>query len=306
MPRNIDNQVFNSSGFDNKEWFLFLDTIIPSVTLNEFHDIRKIVHKRQSFWFFFAKVLFFKIIRMKVIHEIDSPQVITNKYPRLFENSFDINKIGQFRRLPNQKDSIVVFHIRQGELALSQFQSRYLPLTYFEKIAAEIMHVHENLRIDFKLLVPVEPGQNSLISINDPKIRKSMEIDPFNKRVIKVNDDYVRIENEKPTIKSTPILFGANWLEPREPWNDFVEMISSDILVMSKSSFSYLCALLNPNAIIIYTPFWHPPLKNWLVYRSDDTWLVEFRKELSQRIGTFVEKKVKDLIHVIIAIDLIF
>lgn len=43
----------------------------------------------------------------------------------------------------------------------------------------------------------------------------------------------------------------------------FHNLVSADILIMSKSSFSYSAAIFS-NGIIIYEPFWHSPLPNWL------------------------------------------
>lgn len=43
----------------------------------------------------------------------------------------------------------------------------------------------------------------------------------------------------------------------------WTELINSHIFVMSKSSFSYVPAIYNKN-IVIYHPFWHKKLKNWL------------------------------------------
>lgn len=45
-----------------------------------------------------------------------------------------------------------------------------------------------------------------------------------------------------------------------EVWEDF---ITSEVFVMSKSSFSYVPALFN-NGLVLYTPFWHNPIKNWI------------------------------------------
>lgn len=42
----------------------------------------------------------------------------------------------------------------------------------------------------------------------------------------------------------------------------FYNLIESDILVMSKSSLSYVSALLS-NKVIIYQDFWHKPLTKW-------------------------------------------
>lgn len=42
----------------------------------------------------------------------------------------------------------------------------------------------------------------------------------------------------------------------------FHHMCNSDILVIAKSSFSYLAAIYNKNKVIFF-PFWHAPLDNW-------------------------------------------
>ena len=48
----------------------------------------------------------------------------------------------------------------------------------------------------------------------------------------------------------------------------FVGMVTSDILVMSRSSLSYTAALLNENQVY-YLNFWHPPLNKWLKFTTD-------------------------------------
>ena len=40
-------------------------------------------------------------------------------------------------------------------------------------------------------------------------------------------------------------------------------LISADLLVTSKSSIGYLPAIIGER-IVLYEPFWHPPLSNWL------------------------------------------
>lgn len=48
----------------------------------------------------------------------------------------------------------------------------------------------------------------------------------------------------------------------------FHSMVIADTLILSKSSFSYCCGLLNKNTIIanLITKWWHKPLKNWKIY----------------------------------------
>ena len=43
----------------------------------------------------------------------------------------------------------------------------------------------------------------------------------------------------------------------------FTDLVNSDILVMSKSSFSYTAGLLC-DGIVYYLPFWHKPRKTWI------------------------------------------
>lgn len=65
-------------------------------------------------------------------------------------------------------------------------------------------------------------------------------------------------EKFNPILKiDTPII---------ETWAD---IITSKVFVMSKSSFSYVPALFNSSEII-YTPFWHKPLKTWIDVGNPD------------------------------------
>jgi hypothetical protein len=44
----------------------------------------------------------------------------------------------------------------------------------------------------------------------------------------------------------------------------FVGLITSNVLVQSKSSFSYVAGLLS-KGIVYHIPFWHPPLSSWIL-----------------------------------------
>jgi len=45
----------------------------------------------------------------------------------------------------------------------------------------------------------------------------------------------------------------------------FIEMVGADILVMSKSSFSYSAAILSDGEIYCMSSFWHRPFSNWIL-----------------------------------------
>jgi hypothetical protein len=50
-------------------------------------------------------------------------------------------------------------------------------------------------------------------------------------------------------------------------FDTFTGLVAADILVTSKSSFSYAAAILS-DGLIYYQPFWHPPGENWIVCTS--------------------------------------
>jgi hypothetical protein len=47
-------------------------------------------------------------------------------------------------------------------------------------------------------------------------------------------------------------------------FDSFIGMVAADILVTSRSSLSYVAAILSDGEIY-YNPFWHPPGENWIV-----------------------------------------
>src|SRR5262249_15225807 len=51
-------------------------------------------------------------------------------------------------------------------------------------------------------------------------------------------------------------------VEAKEALDDFA---TADVLILSLSSFSYLGGLLNPHGLIVYAPWWHAALPDWLV-----------------------------------------
>ena len=51
-------------------------------------------------------------------------------------------------------------------------------------------------------------------------------------------------------------------VEPREALDDFA---TADVLLLSLSSLGYLGGLLNPHGLVIYAPWWHAALPDWLV-----------------------------------------
>jgi len=65
----------------------------------------------------------------------------------------------------------------------------------------------------------------------------------------------------------------------------FNNLVSSDVIVTSKSTFSYCAALLS-KSIVIYEPFWHKPLAHWLpvIWDGDNETVILNETELQSRL----------------------
>jgi hypothetical protein len=72
--------------------------------------------------------------------------------------------------------------------------------------------------------------------------------------------------------------YSTTFFLEEDEFKTFHSLVKADILLMAKSSFSYLAALLN-EGIIFYEPFWHRPLCNWLNINSDGHTLEKKFKE---------------------------
>jgi hypothetical protein len=67
-------------------------------------------------------------------------------------------------------------------------------------------------------------------------------------------------ENNFNVYKNNDTIFHLN----ESVKDTFTGLVYGDILVMSRSSFSYIAALLS-NGIIYYEKFWHTPLSSWII-----------------------------------------
>lgn len=263
LLKDIDNQVFNVKEDELKQWNKFLLNVLPIANDISNQSFLRINHQNHRKSKLYAVINTLDFIGIPAIHVINSPQAITNKDPRILGNINFEESIKKYRKPRKHNTLRVVLHIRQGELGLSQFRDRYLPLAYFESFLSNLLPRLNRLGINYDVTVTVEPGQNNLLQGEDPKIIESIKLDPSNPHLINVKNNFFRIQHEKPTNKLTPYLKKAKWLAPATSWADFQRFLSADILVLSKSSFSYLAGVLNGSAIVVCPEFWHPLLPGW-------------------------------------------
>lgn len=282
---DFDPQIFTDSTYAERlleidKWnSLFRSDLLPYEQCN-----RDLIFHTNNIGVRRLKILNFlsRFSKSRIICKMGNPRKITDKFPNILNTAselicFPLNE-GELAK--DSEGFKIVVHIRQGVLALSQFKDRLLPLSHYEKVLVTVTRLLNSLGIQYQILIPQEGGQTRKLSIANSNLIQSMAIDPDNSQVKVNNDGTVTLIHESPDLESTPILFKAKWLDPTSAFSDFELMLNADLLVTSKSSFSFLAGLINRKAIKIYAPFWHSTPSDWL--SADDVDLDKLIEKIAE------------------------
>ncbi len=150
----------------------------------------------------------------------------------------------------------VAIHVRRGELLVLD-SDRLLPNAFYINVALNIAHVLEGLKIDYRIELHTEvPRKEFTVHRNHPGINNRISAPTL------LSPETCRLDE----FRVLPNLVHC----VNEPAVDCLsKLATADILVMSKSSFSYIAGILNRKGIILYYPFWHPPLSSWMTVAPD-------------------------------------
>jgi hypothetical protein len=267
--KDIDPQVFSTSTFQERgeeldRWNQLFRKDLPIFT--QLPTDRIINQKRMSL--FVLRVIKFvsRFSKKRIVCKMSNPRVISDNYPECLLHVPEMlaETVPKIMASAPKTEFTIVVHIRQGELVLSQFKDRLLPLSHYERILSHIVPILEHADKKYRILIPRENGQGKRISTSDPKVIRSISLDPNNKNLDFTSDGYVNLLHEKPSSELTPILFKATWLSEESTYADFCKMIQADLLITSKSSLSFTAGLFNKESIKVYTPFWHTAPASWI------------------------------------------
>jgi hypothetical protein len=120
---------------------------------------------------------------------------------------------------------------------------------------------------DFNIAVHVRRGDVSQVHNNNRYASTEQVMDIINnlRRIYQQGIIYIFTEiteenkNEFDSILCDNIILKAN----EDVIDTLNHLINADVLVLGKSSFSYLAGLYNPN-IVYNVNFWHTPMPNWI------------------------------------------
>jgi hypothetical protein len=182
------------------------------------------------------------------------PYSVTDRIPDIYQH---VKVISPFHHDRSEVFRLAL-HVRRGELFVVDSE-RMLPNSYYVACALQFVNVLRRLDIPFVCELYTEvPSKMFTVTPQhhgvEGRIPGNVTLDPGMNRL----EDFDTIPNLVRFVNCDPI-------------ETLRRMATADALVLSRSSYSYVSAILNTNCIVVYHPFWHSPLSEWLTSDSSGT-----------------------------------
>jgi hypothetical protein len=199
--------------------------------------------------------------RENLLVKICLPFGIIDKVPDWYEvaGKYVRENNPRFSGTPKQ---VVVIHIRYGYqplVGLNKGSSpRFLPLHYYPR-ALESLIARNNLSSDFPFLIQTDLPENS--GLWKPfQVKRLNELREIGYKESNNEFEYQTVDLKKALFSRYPNLrvrYCAPILECLE------DMVNAKYLMVSRSSFSYIAAVINPNTVTFPRSHGHSKLGRW-------------------------------------------
>ncbi|HZO47501.1 MAG TPA: hypothetical protein VFB68_16510 [Xanthobacteraceae bacterium] len=204
----------------------------------------------------------------ETVVRIGSPHALMDRYASGYEVC---KSLSPFKTSMPNKVLRIALHVRRGELIFVNSE-RLIDNRYYVNIAHRLAAALESAQIPFELELHSELLQKeSMVRPDDPAFRGRI-------------DEVLQLRPEQDPFQDFDV-FPRLTRFINEPTMTCIERLATaDILVTSKSSFSYLAAILNVDGIVLYHPFWHYPPDSWLVTKPSGEFDVQRFMRQMQRL----------------------
>jgi hypothetical protein len=188
------------------------------------------------------------------------PYPIADAFPRCYQVCQDLSPF----RVPARDGRVlrVVLHVRRGDLLVWSpdqmlTSDRMLPNAYYINVAQGILNVLSSVGLECQVELWTEAPTMDFVVDNDHH-----GIQRYVSKPVLLTPEMCRLED----FDAIPSLVRHVNDATIDCLRGFA---TADVLVMSRSSFSYVGAILNTAGIVIYHPFWHTGLPSWIPANSD-------------------------------------
>jgi hypothetical protein len=189
-----------------------------------------------------------------ILVRLEVPYGIADQFPDCYEVCKDISPFPPPVR--DGRPLRVAIHVRRGELFAVE-SHRMLPNAYYVNVARNLEQILEALGIGYQLEIHTEIATSEFVVQPGGYPGIPRNIAPT---VVTPAMSHLEEFSALPNL-----VYCLN-----EPATDCLcKLATADILVMSRSSFSYVAAILNKAGVILYHPFWHSAPSPWLTVAPD-------------------------------------
>lgn len=159
----------------------------------------------------------------KIVHTSKNPsEFYTHDVLQIIRNFYYSTAKPEIPKLERPE---ICIHIRRGDVTLEKHPKRFVSLNKYREIIGKLLDRYPNYKIALCSEASAKDELSNFLSTIE-------------------NREKIQIIVDESTEQS------------------FHRLVTAEVLVTSKSSFSYSAAILNKN-IIYYIPFWHAKLNHW-------------------------------------------
>jgi hypothetical protein len=185
---------------------------------------------------------------IRILH----PHSVTDRNPELYRH---VRAISPFPEVRSDLFRLAI-HVRRGELFAIE-SGRMMPNSYYVSYALAFIEAFQRLGIPFICELYTEVVSKEFVLTQEHRgLLSSIGGNRTMTPAMSQLEDFSVLPNLVPFLNGDPI-------------ETLRGMATADALILSRSSFSYVAAILNANGIIVYHPFWHRSLKDWVIGGED-------------------------------------
>jgi len=234
------NDVFRiASDFVPAGRFHTLD--LPNISLEEFHGLRALVERGATGG-------------IPCLVRLVMPYGIADGVPDCYEVC---RGVSPFASAAHGGEPLrVAVHVRRGEQVVID-SKRLLPNAYYVSVARNVARVLDALGLEYQIELWTEvPSGDFLVQPDHPGIAGRISGPKVISPEMFALDEFEVLPNLVHCLNGRAI-------------DCLRKLATADILVMSRSSFSYVGGILNRNGTVLYHPFWHSALSSWITVGPD-------------------------------------
>jgi len=181
--------------------------------------------------------------------KVTLPYGIADRFP----DCYDVCKeISPFASVPRRGRPLrVAIHVRQGDLMVVE-SHRMLPHGYSVAVAQHVAGALDAVEVEYQMELHTEiPTREFAVTPGHVGIGDHISAP-------------VVVNPEMSSLQEFSVLPSLKLFVNERAIDCLRKLATADVLVMSRSSFSYVAAVLNRNGVVLYHPFWHSGPSSWI------------------------------------------